>query len=296
MKSTAKIIAGLALTGLLGACSMHKPVTATASTTAVKPQAKAQSNRKIYYIPSPKLPGQWIMEDILQSYRAYATRNLASYFAKAKVSYPPREVIFIALKQEKKLELWARDSGEFRFIRDYYIQAASGVVGPKLRQGDRQVPEGIYRIVALNSNSHYHLSMKLNYPNEFDLLHARQEGRTAPGSDILIHGKAASIGCLAMGDEAIEELFVLTEHVGVENVKVVIAPHDPRAYPLKANSKALPEWTPELYAIISREIKALSPVLKPAKTGLLPSRQDFVNQPPQGKLHSPAGTVILLKP
>ena len=58
MKSTAKIIAGLALTGLLGACSVHKPVTATANTTAVKPQAKAQANRKIYYIPSPKLPGQ----------------------------------------------------------------------------------------------------------------------------------------------------------------------------------------------------------------------------------------------
>ena len=201
------------------------------------------------------------------------------------------------MKQEKRLELWARDSGEFRFIRDYYIQAASGVAGPKLRQGDRQVPEGIYRIVELNPNSHYHLSMKLNYPNGFDLLHARREGRSAPGSDILIHGKAVSIGCLAMGDEAIEELFVLTEHVGVENVKVVIAPHDPRAYPLKADSKTLPKWTPELYAIISREIKALSPALKPAKTGLLPSRLDFVSQPPQqGKLHSSAGTVILLKP
>jgi murein L,D-transpeptidase YafK len=239
------------------------PATTTASSTAVKPQA--QADRKIYYIQTPKLPGQRTGEDIMQDYSAYATRklNLNLYFAKAKVPYPPREVIFIALKQEKILELWARDSGEFRFIRDYYIQAASGVAGPKLRQGDRQVPEGIYHIVELNPNSHYHLSMKLNYPNEFDLLHARQEGRTAPGSDILIHGKAVSRGCLAMGDEAIEELFILTEHVGVENVKVVIAPHDPRTYPLKADSKALPEWTSELYAIISREIKALSPVLKP---------------------------------
>jgi murein L,D-transpeptidase YafK len=118
-------------------------------------------------------------------------------------------------------------SGKFHLIRDYYIQVASGGAGPKLRQGDRQVPEGIYRIVKLDPNSHYHLSMKLNYPNEFDLLHARQDGRKAPGSNILIHGKAVSIGCLAMGDEAIEELFVLTEHVGVEKVKVVIAPHDP---------------------------------------------------------------------
>jgi hypothetical protein len=71
-----------------------------------------------------------------------------------------------------------------------------------------------------------------------------------------------------MGDEAIEELFVLTAQVGAENVKVVIAPHDPRAYPLKADSVMLPEWTPELYSIIAREIKNLSPVVKSVKTRL----------------------------
>jgi hypothetical protein len=265
MKSTAKIIAGLALTGLLGACSGHKPAI-TSATTTVKPQNLA--DRKIYYIPSAKLPAQWTVEDILQAYGTYVKGKLSYYFAKAKVSYPPREVTLIALKQEKKLELWARDSGEFRFIRDYYILAASGAAGPKLRQGDRQVPEGIYRIAGLNPNSHYHLSMKINYPNEFDLFHAWQERRNNPGSDIFIHGKTASIGCLAMGDEAIEELFVITAQIGAENVKVVIAPHDPRAYPLEANSEELPEWTPELYSIISREIRALSPLVKRAKTGL----------------------------
>jgi len=254
------------LTGLLGGCSGHKPATTAASTIAIKRQAQAE--RKKYYIPSPKLPGQWTVEDILQAYGANVTGKLNYYFTKAKVSYPPREVTLIALKQEKKLELWARDGGEFRFIRDYYIMAASGVAGPKLRQGDRQVPEGIYRIEELNPNSHYHLSMKINYPNEFDFFHAVQERRANPGSDIFIHGRTASIGCLAMGDEAIEELFVLTAQVGAENVKVVIAPHDPRAYPLEADSEELPEWTPELYSIISREIEALSPVVKSAKTGL----------------------------
>lgn len=280
MKSTAKIIAGLVLTGLLGACSEHKPVTTTATpktTVVTKPQAKAQ--RKQYYIPPFRLPGQWTVADTLQVYGATATRKLNPYFAKAKVSYPPREVTLIALKQEKKLELWARDSGEFRFIRNYYIMAASGEAGPKLHQGDRQVPEGIYRIAGLNPNSHYHLSMKLNYPNEFDLFHAWQEGRADPGSDIFIHGKTASIGCLAMGDATIEELFILTAQVGAENVKVVIAPHDPRAYPLKADSGELPEWTQELYSIISREIKALSPGLKSTNTGLRPSRLDFLSQP-----------------
>jgi Uncharacterized protein conserved in bacteria len=93
-------------------------------------------------------------------------------------------VTLIALKQEKKLELWARDSGEFRFIRNYNIQATSGVAGPKLRQGDKQVPEGIYRIAGLNPNSHYHLSNENKLPERIRPFHAGQEGRTAPGSDI----------------------------------------------------------------------------------------------------------------
>jgi hypothetical protein len=268
MKSAAKLIVGLALTGLLGACSGHKPAATPVSTITVKPHARPLTDRKTYRIPPPKLPGQWTIKDILQAYGAYVTDKFNYYFAEAKVSYPPRELTFIVLKQEKKLELWARDSGEFHFIRDYYILSASGVAGPKLREGDRQVPEGIYRITELNPNSHYHLSMKINYPNEFDVFHAGLEGRTDLGSDIFIHGKTASIGCLAMGDESIEELFVLTAQVGPENVKVVIAPHDPRVFPLETDSKELPEWTSELYSIIYREIKALSPVVKPANTGL----------------------------
>jgi hypothetical protein len=270
MKSRTKIIAVLALSGLLGACSGQKPIVTTTNTAVVKPQIRNPTNRAMYNIPPFRLPGQWTVGDILQTYGADVKGKLGYYFAKAKVPYPPREATLIALKQEKKLELWARDSGEFRFIRDYYILAASGVAGPKLHQGDKQVPEGIYRIEELNPNSHYHLSMKINYPNEFDIFHAEQEGRTDLGSDIFIHGKTASIGCLAMGDEAIKELFVLTAQVGVQNVKVVIAPHDPRIYPLKveADTEEFPEWIPELYAIISREIEALPPVMKSAKTGL----------------------------
>jgi hypothetical protein len=267
MKSTAKIIVGLAATGLLNACSGHKPAVPSANAMVVKPQIQAA--RKIHDIPPGRLSGERTVQDVLQIYGPYATGKLKSHFDKAKVSYPPREVTLIALKQEMKLELWARDSGEFRFIRDYRIRAASGVSGPKLREGDMQVPEGVYRIAGLNPNSHFHLSMKLNYPNEFDLFHAWQEERADPGTDIFIHGKAKSLGCLAMDDETIEELFVLTAHAGAENVKVVIAPHDPRTFPLEAGIEGLPAWTPELYSRISREIKALSPGRKPvAAAGL----------------------------
>jgi hypothetical protein len=271
LKSIAKIITAFVLTGLLGACSGHKPTNSKARITIVKHHAKkhlqnqTQSTPVLFDFTPAKLPGQWTVEDVLKSYGAYVTGRLSYYFATAKVSYPPREVTLIAFKQEKKLELWARDSGEFRLIRDYFILAASGEAGPKLHQGDRQVPEGIYRITELNPNSHYHLSMKINYPNEFDLFRAEQERRTNLGSDIFIHGKAASIGCLAMGDQSIEELFVLTAQVGAENVKVVIAPHDPRTYPLEVDAKESPAWTTELYSIISREIVALSPGVKPQK-------------------------------
>jgi hypothetical protein len=262
MKSTSKIIVGLALIALLVACSESPPINAPAVITPVTPHVQNKPN----YIPPINPLGERTVEDIVQIYGANATRKLNTYFAKAKVSFPPKEITLVALKQEKKLELWARDNQKFRLIHTYPIQAASGVAGPKLRLGDKQVPEGIYRIDGLNPNSHYHLSMKLNYPNEFDLLHAEMEGRTEPGSDIFIHGRAVSIGCLAMGDETIEELFILTTQVGAENVKVVIAPHDPRAYPLTTDSAQLPIWAAELYATISREINALSTTVKSAQS------------------------------
>lgn len=267
MNSKTKILTLIAVTALLAACSGKKPVTrpvATPSVPVVKPKIQPQVN----HIPHPDLPslrGQHTVDDIVQTYGEYIASNLSYYFKQAKVSYPPREMTLLALKQEKKLELWARDNGEFRFIRDYHIRAASGEAGPKLRQGDRQVPEGIYRITRLNPNSNYYLSMKLNYPNAFDLSHARKEGRSSPGTDIYIHGSSFSSGCLAMGDLSIEELFVLTAQVGAKNVKVVIAPHDPRAKPLAVDSKKLPAWTPELYAAITQEIAALSPKVQSVK-------------------------------
>ena len=261
MKSKTLFLTVLSLSIVLGACSNQPP----APTVTADPHIKNRVERSTFYLP---MPGEWTVGDVLQAYGKNAVDKLGYYFNKAKVAYPPREVTLIAYKQEKKLELWAREKGEFRFIRDYFVMAASGEAGPKLRQGDRQVPEGVYRIVDLNPNSHYHLSMKLNYPNEFDVYHAELDGRTDLGSDIFIHGKEASIGCLAVGDVAIRELFVMTAQLGIQNVKVVIAPHDPKSYPLSISSEELPPWTSELYSIISREIEAVSRQLKPSASRL----------------------------
>jgi murein L,D-transpeptidase YafK len=185
------------------------------------------------------------VSDVVATYGDTARERLAPFFSAAGINYPAKQIILLGLKDSAKLEVWAESSSGPRLIRNYPIRALSGVSGPKLVEGDGQVPEGLYRIDGLNPNSSYHLSMKLNYPNAFDLKHAKAEGRNRPGSNIFIHGKAVSIGCLAMGDSAIEELFVLASDVGRTNIEVAIAPTDPRLAPLPTRTQ--PVWVGQLY-------------------------------------------------
>lgn len=210
--------------------------------------------RGIWYPAFVQLAGKRVVADVISEIGPEARSRLLPYFRTAQVSYPPDQITLLAVKSTGLLELWAQNGGSSKHIRTYIIHAQSGDLGPKLREGDKQVPEGIYRIEGLNPNSSYHLSMKLNYPNEFDLKHAQIEGRQEPGSNIFIHGKAVSIGCLAMGDVAIEELFALVHDVGKEKVKVVIAPQDPRKLPLDPSGKPL--WVTELYNNITQEFKS----------------------------------------
>ena len=203
----------------------------------------------IYY----KLHGTRTVAEALQQFAPGANARLAPYFTRAGVNYPPKELTFLAIKAERRLEIWARDVGKFAFITSYPILALSGEAGPKTQEGDRQVPEGLYEVIGLNPNSAYHLSMKINYPNAFDLQQAEIEGRSQPGSDIFIHGGAASVGCLAIGDEAIEDLFVLVANTANRKVPVVIAPTDPRSSALRIDSNSMPRWTHDIYEIITRE-------------------------------------------
>ena len=86
------------------------------------------------------------------------------------------------------------------------------------------------------------LSMKINYPNTFDKAQARRERRDNLGGDIFIHGNHLSVGCLAIGDDAIEELFSLSYAVGLRNIKVIIAPNDLRKGPPLTNLAIEPCW------------------------------------------------------
>lgn len=197
--------------------------------------------------PPSNSPPTRTVQEVVQTVGPAAEKALKPAFAAAKVPYPPREVAFLAFKREKRLELWARQAQPWVFIQEFPILAASGGSGPKLKEGDRQVPEGIYRVEGLNPNSRYHLSLKLNYPNAFDLAQARHDKRENVGSDIFIHGRAVSIGCLAMGDPVSEQLFVLAARVGVGQVKVIIAPRDFRKEPWTAEPEPDPSWLPTLY-------------------------------------------------
>lgn len=98
-------------------------------------------------------------------------------------------------------------TGSFVFFKSWDICTYSGALGPKLKQGDRQSPEGFYFVTParLNPNSSYHLSFNLGYPNAFDRAH----GRT--GDYLMVHGDCVSVGCYAMTDEGIEEIYTLLQ-------------------------------------------------------------------------------------
>jgi hypothetical protein len=177
-----------------------------------------------------------------------AGQRIVARFEQVGVDFPPQRVQLIALKESRRLELWAYSQQRWWFIHDYAIFAASGEAGPKLREGDKQVPEGFYRIVSLNPHSHFHLSMRLNYPNAFDWVQAGLEDRHSPGSNIYIHGSAWSAGCLAIGNHYIEELFYLVARVGVERAAVLIVPYDFRSQALTASEE--PVWLNELYSYL----------------------------------------------
>ena len=213
-----------------------------------------------------KVTGPRSVADVVTKYGPAARVRLAPHFRKAGVAYPPKEIAILGFKEEKRVALWARGGGEWRFIREYPVLAASGHAGPKLREGDRQVPEGVYRIEHLNPNSSYHLSMKVSYPNAFDRRMAQRDGRTRLGGDIFIHGKAASIGCLAMGDPAIEELFTLVADTGHSRVQVIIAPNDVRARGAIVREDA-PRWVGELYRAVAAAL-APFPVWKESNSAI----------------------------
>lgn len=122
--------------------------------------------------------------------------------------------IFIRIfKQPGLLEVWLKnEAGTYTFFKGYDICAFSGELGPKLKEGDKQSPEGFYFVNTgrLNPRSRFHLSFNLGYPNAYDRYHQRT------GSALMVHGSCVSVGCYAMTDRYIEEIYVLA-NAALEN-------------------------------------------------------------------------------
>ncbi len=134
-------------------------------------------------------------------------------------------VFLRAYKEEEILEVHVlnRKTKKFDLFRTYTIAGTSGNLGPKLKEGDRQIPEGFYSVdaAAMNPRSSYHLSFNIGYPNDYD------QYRNRTGSYIMIHGNWISIGCLAMTDAKIEEIYALCDAAlrnGQKEVDVHIFP------------------------------------------------------------------------
>jgi len=151
-------------------------------------------------------------------------------------------------------EVWGENTaGAPALIKTYPFTGFSGALGPKLKQGDHQIPEGIYPITGLNPNSSYHLSIKVGYPSEEDRQIAKKDGRTDLGGDIFVHGKSVTIGCIPLGDSAIEEVFALTVRVGVENSRILIVPYDFRKMKLVPQKM---DWLESRYEMLASTLRS----------------------------------------
>lgn len=195
------------------------------------------------------------IEQIGEAVRA----RVKPHFVRQRIDYPPEKLALVAVKDEERLKVYAPGpGGDWKFVMQYQIAKLSGGPGPKLREGDDQVPEGIYRFTYMNPASKFWLSLALDYPNEFDRRQAKRDKRKNLGGDIMIHGWWFSTGCVAVGNTAAEDMFVLAKDVGLNDMSIIITPTDfrnPGAEDAPLPTK--PGWVNDLYAEIEKELNEL---------------------------------------
>jgi len=146
-------------------------------------------------------------------------------------------------KEPPSLELWVRSSHQFVLFKQYPVCRFSGGLGPKTSEGDMQAPEGLYTIRAaqLNPRSRFYLSLNLGYPNVFEA------ARGWTGDSLMIHGNCVSVGCYAMGDQAISEIYTTVSEAlrnGQDAVSVQALPFrlDPENLARHAQSPFVSHW------------------------------------------------------
>jgi murein L,D-transpeptidase YafK len=157
---------------------------------------------------------------------ALKEKALRDRFKRKHLSYPPRRILIRILKREQLVELWTErsDNSAYELVRQYSFCANSGGLGPKLREGDGQIPEGFYRVDRFNPQSNFYLSLGISYPNQADRIRSTAKRL---GGDIFIHGGCATIGCIPITDDGIAELYILTveaRSMGQDDIPIHIFP------------------------------------------------------------------------
>ena len=144
-------------------------------------------------------------ERVQEAYKD-SEENLRTLYKEKGVNFDKQTIFIRAFKREKEMELWVKNNNSsYVLLNTYSICSISGTYGPKRKKGDYQVPEGFYYIDRFNPFSSFYLSLGLNYPNASDKILSDAEN---PGGDIFIHGSCVSIGCMAMTNEKIKELYI----------------------------------------------------------------------------------------
>lgn len=131
-----------------------------------------------------------------------------NYFLSKKIQPKGSSMFIRAFKKEALVEIWIKqkDSDQYALLQSYSICASSGTLGPKRKEGDLQVPEGIYEINHFNPQSNFHLSLGISYPNASDKI---LSDRKNPGGAIYIHGNCVTIGCIPLTDDIIKEVYIM---------------------------------------------------------------------------------------
>jgi murein L,D-transpeptidase YafK len=152
-------------------------------------------------------------------------KNIKQYFTDAGLPYKGFSLFIRALKTEKMVEAWVKTSGNnYQLLKTFQFCATSGTPGPKRKEGDLQIPEGIYILNHFNPQSNFHLSLGVNYPNASDRILSDKQH---PGSAIYIHGNCVTIGCIPITDDKIKELYILAveaQNNGQQNIPIHIYP------------------------------------------------------------------------
>lgn len=177
------------------------------------------------FITSPSFFKQQLKFPRVKEAYNHSYNQIRSKLKVLKIKQSAVNILLIGYKQEKTLEIYIRNNaGIFTLFNTYKVCSQSGDLGPKFKSGDNQTPEGFYFIDRFNPSSNFYLSLGINYPNSAD---KHRSSASNLGGDIFIHGDCVSIGCLAMTDNVIKEIYILSvfaKNAGQSKIPVIIAP------------------------------------------------------------------------